>query len=174
MNSKIHLINLMLFVVFSSCYSQENAKKKSNFWDNVRYGGSLSLDFSNNATSIIVAPSAIYQFNEKISAGTGINFGYTRFSRNDVNQYNYGASLIGLYNPFRALQLSAELEHTFVNSSATIAEEKITNNFSFPALYLGAGYRIGNIAIGARYDVLYNENRNIYASAISPFARVYF
>ncbi|WP_010177249.1 hypothetical protein [Aquimarina agarilytica] len=173
MNSKkLFGISLFLIGIFST-YSQENTQQ-TNFWDNVRYGGSLGLDFSNNVTSVIVSPSAVYQFNPKFSAGAGINFGYTRFKRNDVNQYNYGASLISLYNPITALQLSAELEQTFVNSSATIAGEKIKNNFNFPALYLGAGYRLGNVAIGARYDVLYKENRSIYASAISPFARVYF
>ncbi len=173
MNSKKLFGILVFFVVFSSCYSQENSQK-INFWDNVRFGGSLGLDFSNNTTSVIVSPSAVYQFNQKFSAGLGVNFGYTRFKPNDVNQYNYGASIISLYNPFRELQLSAELEHTFVNASATIAGEKIRDNFNFPALYLGAGYRLGNIAIGARYDVLFNENKSIYASAISPFARVYF
>ncbi len=173
MNSK-KLFGILLFlVVFTSCYSQENTKK-INFWENVRYGGSLGLDFSNQVTSIIISPSAVYQFNQKFSAGLGVNFGYTRFRRINLDQYNYGASLIGLYNPIDALQLSAELEHTFVNASTTIAGEKVRDNFNFPALYLGAGYRLGNVAIGARYDVLFNEKRSIYASAISPFARVYF
>lgn len=147
----------------------------NDFWEKVRFGGNLALDFSNNTTSIVIGPSAVYQVNDKFSAGAGLNFGYANFRNSDTKQTNYGARLIGLYNPTPQLQLSAELEQNFVNNRTEFLGETIKTNFNFPALYLGAGYRLGNIAAGVRYDVLYNEDgKRLYASPWSPFVQVYF
>ncbi|MFT5217580.1 MAG: hypothetical protein ACI83H_002720 [Glaciecola sp.] len=41
-------------------------------------------------------------------------------------------------------------------------------------LYLGAGYRTGNFTIGIRYDVLYDNEKSIFADPWMPFFRVYF
>jgi len=155
-------------------FSQVDASSKNKFWDKVRYGGNINLGFSDTSTNLGVAPSAIYQFDNRIAAGVSVGFGYSSFERNNQKQFNYGASALVLYNPIELLQLSAELEQTFVNSSLRIAGQKITDNFNFPALYVGAGYRIGTFSAGLRYDLLYDRNRSIYSSALGPFVRVYF
>jgi len=99
----------------------------------------------------------------------------TTTSTNKVKQFNYGASLIGLYNPFNGLQLSSEFEYLFVNQNTeTSSGQKSTTDFNFPALYIGAAYRMRNISAGLRYDLLYNENKSIYGNALSPFVRVFF
>lgn len=49
-----------------------------------------------------------------------------------------------------------------------------TDNFWNTALFLGAGYRTNNATIGIRYNVLHNDNNNIYTTAFMPFVRVYF
>ena len=168
------LIYLISLCAFSQNNQPDSKKKKSEFWKNVHYGGNVGLDFSNSLTSINISPSAIYNVNNYFSTGAGVNFGYTNFRTSDITQFNYGLSLINLYNPINELQLSAELEYTFVNESQKISEQKITRNFNFPALHIGAGYRRGNFAVGLRYDLLYNEDKSIYSSPISPFARIYF
>jgi len=49
-----------------------------------------------------------------------------------------------------------------------------SDNYWNTALYLGAGYRTGNVTIGGRYDVLYNAQTSLYGSGFMPFVRVYF
>lgn len=90
---------------------------------------------SNNSTSISIGPSAVYQVNDKLSTGLGINFGYANFRNTDAKQTNYGARLITLYNATRQLQLSGELEQNFVRNSTDFAGQTIKTNFNFPALY---------------------------------------
>ena len=175
MKTRICANFICLLSFFSICSAQQNSPNTpSDFWKKVRFGGNLSVQFSNNNTAIIVSPSALYQFNEKFLGGIGLNFGYSKFDRENVQQYNYGASLIGLYNPIQNLQLSGELEQTFVNATQEFNNQEFKSNFDFLALYLGAGYRVGNFTAGVRYDVLYDEDRSIYRSPISPFFRVYF
>lgn len=174
MNIRRILFLYLLISIQYTAFSQVEANAKTNFWNKVRYGGNLNLGFSDSSTNIGLAPSAIYQFNNKVAAGVSISFGYSSFKRNSAKQFNYGASTLVLYNPIQSLQLSAELEQTFVNSSFKIAGQKFTDDFNFPALYIGAGYRVGNISAGLRYDVLYKKDKSIYSSALGPFFRVYF
>jgi len=86
-----------------------------------------------------------------------------------------GGSIITLFNPIEALQLSAEFEELHVQRNFN--ENFVSNaddNYWYPALFLGAGYRTGNITVGIRYDVLYNKNKSIFADPWMPFFRVYF
>lgn len=178
MKSKNYIIFFLLCTLSFNVVSQEKdkpiKKEKSEFWKNVRFGGGMGLDFSNNRTSVSVSPSAVYQVNSKFSTGAGVNFGYSSFKINSSKQFNYGLSLISLYNPFNGLQLSGELEYTFVNQSQKINGVKFTDDFNFPSLFIGAGYNVGNFSAGLRYDLLYNENKSIYSSALVPFVRVFF
>ena len=41
-------------------------KTKSEFWEHVQLGGGLGLGFGGGYTNISIAPSAIYNFNEKV------------------------------------------------------------------------------------------------------------
>lgn len=176
------LIKYFSFVLFGLLFSiimnaQETEatgipKVKSDFWRKVRFGGGIGLNFSNGYTNIAISPSGIYQFNEQFAGGTGLSVNYSS-KKNDFDATVLGGSLIGLFNPIREIQLSAEFEQNNVNY-----KDKIYNtntNYWAPALFLGAGYAIGNFgAIGMRYDVLYNERKSIYGTAIIPFIRVFF
>ncbi len=165
-------IKYTLLFLLILCYNQHNQAQEQDFWSRVRYGGNIGLGLSNNTFSAIVAPSAIYRFSEKISAGTGIHFGYTN---NDAfTATNYGASVLSLFNPIPAIQLSAEFEQMGVSRSLTLNNEKVRDNYWYPALFLGAGYQIGMASIGIRYDVLYDSSTSIYGSAYAPFVRVFF
>ena len=167
----IKKLSFLLFVVGASIFAQQ--KKSNSFsWDQMRYGGRLSLELSSDVTSFTIAPAAIYQFNPKFAAGATISFGYADFKNLDSHLYNYGASILGIYTPIRQIQLSAELEQVFVNQRYDRFFEDY--NYNYQALFLGAGYVIGNVAIGLRYDVLYNEDKNLYASPYAPYIQVFF
>ena len=169
------LILINCFTAYGQEQPTDKQESKNKFWNKVNFGGNLGLNFGNNRTNIVVAPSAIYNFNNQIAAGTSLSFGYNSFNDSfNTKLYNYGASLIGLYSPVKTLQLSTEFEFTFVEQVTTINNEKSNYNWNYPSLFLGAGYRFQNIVVGARFDVLHKEGRSIYASAFNPFARVFF
>ena len=47
-------------------------------------------------------------------------------------------------------------------------------DYWLPVLFMGVGYSSGPVTFGIRYDVLYNENKSIYANPWMPFIRVFF
>lgn len=163
--------SLIVLLFFQTAFCQE-PNQKSTFWSKVQFGGGLGLGFGNNATNIAVAPSAIYNFNEKVALGLGLQYSYIR-QRDFYTSHLYGGSIIGLVNPIPEIQLSAELEELRVNTSfenTTISSEDYWNT----ALFIGAGYRTENVTIGIRYNILHNDNNTIYTSAFLPFVRVFF
>jgi len=173
--SKNYLKTTIILVLFSSNFLIVNAQdSQDSFWNNVRFGGGLGLSFGNGFFSGTIAPSAIYEFNSQFAAGIGLNATYAK--RKDWYKSTIlGASVITLFNPIEELQLSAEFEELKVNRD--FDENFVANaddNYWYPALYLGAGYRTGNVTIGIRYDVLYDEDKSIFADPWMPFFRVYF
>ncbi|BDU24359.1 MULTISPECIES: hypothetical protein [unclassified Flavobacterium] len=171
-----------LFVILTALFSSYSiAQQKyvidnsNHFWEKVQFGGGLGLGIGSGYTDISVMPSAIYNVNEIVAVGLGLQFGYLN-SRNYYESYVYGGSVITLVNPIPELQLSAELEQVRVNTDydSTPYRPSYSDNFWNTALYLGAGYRTGNVTIGARYDVLYDPDRSLYGSGFMPFVRVYF
>ena len=155
-----------LLLMSSISYAQIDNQPK--FWDNVRFGGGFGLGFGNNNTTIAISPSAIYTFDNKFALGLSTSYLYNK--NFDLNTNVFGAGIIGLYNPLNVIQLSTEFEQSFARQKLGL--EKY--NFSFPALYLGIAYRSGWFAGGLRYDVLYDSNKSVYASALSPIVRFYF
>lgn len=168
-------IGLILFI-FSFCsqfaFTQE-LKTKNDFWNHVRFGGNLGLSFGDEFFSGTLAPSAIYQFDRQFALGVGLNATYNT-QKNVYKSTIFGASLIGLYNVIPQLQLSAEFEQLNVDRNYDDSLNLRNENYWLPALYLGAGYRSGNVTFGVRYDVLFDDNRSIYTNPWAPFFRVYF
>ena len=171
LNKLTKIGSIVIFTFFSSfAYAQNNPLDQGDFWSRVRFGGGLGLGIGSGYTDIMVAPSAVYDFNEYFSAGLGLQGSYVK-SRNFFESYIYGASVIGLFNPINEIQLSAELEQVRVNLTY---DNEFKENFWNTALFLGAGYRAENITIGVRYNVLHDEDRNVYNDAFMPFVRIYF
>ena len=161
---KKHLLFLALTVSLT-IFSQQ---KKSDFWDNVQFGGGFTVGFGAQ-TTVGISPSAIYNFDNNFSLGVGLMYLYNEVS--DFSTNVYGGSLISLYQiPKIGIQLSGEYEHSFAKQTNSIG----SLNTDFPALYLGAAYIQGKFAFGFRYDFLYDENKSVYASPISPIIRFYF
>ena len=161
------LFTLAFSIINIAIFAQNSPKQKSEFWKKVQFGGGITLNFTNNASVFGIAPSAIYNFNDKFSSGVSVSYLHTKY-RNLSKTYNsYGGSVLTLYNPFKGLQLSGEYEQTYVTYDSLSRQ--------IPALFLGTGYTYGrNVAVGLRYDVLYDENKSLYPSALTPFVRIYF
>lgn len=171
LNKLTKIGGIVIFTLFSTfAYAQDNPLDQGDFWSRVRFGGGLGLGIGSGYTDIMVAPSAVYDFNEYFSAGLGLQGSYVK-SRNFFESYIYGASVIGLFNPINEIQLSAELEQVRVNLTY---EDEFKENFWNTALFLGAGYRTENVTIGVRYNVLHDDDRNVYNDALMPFVRIYF
>ncbi|WNM19855.1 hypothetical protein [Flavobacterium capsici] len=170
----ILLLTILFFLLKNSVVFSQNDNSKStqnNFWKDVQFGGGLGLSIGNNFTNIAVAPSAIYNFNQYFSAGLGLQYSYLK-QKNFFDAHTYGASIIGLVNPIEEVQLSAELEQLRVN--VNYKDINLKDNFWNTGLFLGVGYRTNNVTIGARYNVLFDKDRNVYGDAFMPFVRVYF
>ncbi|WP_147678261.1 alpha-ketoglutarate decarboxylase [Algibacter pacificus] len=166
------------FLVFSIFFivlvNQSNSQNfKSDFWNHVKYGGGIGLNFGDGFFSGTLAPNAVYEFNNSFSLGLGINGTYNS-QKNAYKSTILGGSLIGYYNPLREIQLSAEFEQLNVNRKYNVNLNIPNDNYWIPALYFGAGYRNGNVTFGIRYDVLYDQDKSIYSEAWAPFVRFYF
>lgn len=178
------LMNFDIFPFFKNCFlivsilfisntsSAQSKSSNSDFWDNVRFGGGIGLNFSNGGFNGSIAPSAIYQFNETFAAGIGANINFFKF--NNEKFWAYGPSAIVLANPIKEIQLSGEFEQLRVNSSIQTADGRFETDFWAPALFLGIGYRTQFATVGMRYNVLDSNENNIYLNAWTPFVRFYF
>jgi len=169
-------IVLFVFCVYSVLIESQNVSNNNNnneFWNHVRFGGSLGLSFGDNFFSGTLAPSAIYQFDNPFALGFSLNGTYNT-QKNFYNSTIFGGSVLALFNPIYEIQLSAEFEELNVNrnwDSRTGIEDE---NYWYPALFLGLGYSTNNVTFGVRFDVLYDKYKSIYADSWAPFVRVYF
>lgn len=176
MQKNLSFHNKMVFVVFILLIFKIDAsaqEQKSLFWSHVRIGGGIGLSFGNGFFSGTLAPSAIYDFNEQFSMGIGLNGTYNT-SKDFYKSSIIGGSILALYNVIPQLQISAEFEELYItriyDSSLALSDDR----YSTPALFFGAGFSQKNLTFGMRYDVLYDSNKSVYASAFVPFVRVYF
>ena len=176
------LTNCIIIIVVFLTFEPVKSQNDNSFWDNVRFGGTAGVAFGNNYTDITLAPGAIYDINEYVGVGLGLQGTYVNY-KDFYESYIYGASVIGVLNPIPEVQLSAELEQLRVN--LTYDENYIDtpyyiNNYGRKrdfwntALFLGAGYRMENVTVGMRYNVLFREKDMVYSDAFMPFIRVYF
>ena len=171
-------LKLILSVAFVFCFSisfsQTIAKNNPNeFWKQVQFGGGFGFNLGSGYTEIAVAPSAIYPLNRYISVGSGLIGSYTRL-KNQYSSSIYGVSAISLFNPIEKIQLSLELEQIRVNTTSSFISNQVSIKYWNTGLYVGAGYRNGNVTLGARYNLLFDKNESTYSDALMPFIRFYF
>ncbi|MBV7268751.1 alpha-ketoglutarate decarboxylase [Winogradskyella luteola] len=169
------LMSVFLALAFSNTsLAQDNLDSNNSFWKNVQFGGGLGLNFGDGFFSGALAPAALYRHNTYVSTGVGLNFQYS--SQRDVFKSTVvGGSIIGLFNPYRELQISTEFEQLYVDRDFDKQfVDNVDDSYWYPALFLGAGYRSGNVTFGIRYDVLYDEDKSIQNQAWMPFVRFWF
>ncbi len=183
MNSRVvkKAVYLVSFMISTSitCNAQGTT---SDFWNKVRYGGNVGLNFSTGYTAIQLAPQAIYQVNPYVGIGAGLTGSYVDRNFDNRNGFNdnldftsliLGGSIIGIAQPIPEIQISADFEYLNINQNFE-DDRFIDDNYWVPALFLGAGYSNGPIVIGARFDVLFDDDRSIYRNGLQPFVRVLF
>jgi len=176
--SHFKLKNAILIFVFSifaiaSSNAQIENTTSSNFWNNVQFGGSVGLSFGSGFFAGNIAPVGVYRFNEFAAAGLGLNFGYTS-EKNFYESFVVGTSVIGLFNPLPAFQISSEFQQSYVNRTFDDRTEFGDDKYWVPALFLGIGYTSNNVTVGIQYDVLYDRNYSLYNDSWYPFVRVLF
>lgn len=169
-----HIVNLFLvlffFLFLNTVQGQiDNYQPQSR----IRYGGGIGLSFGNGTFSGSISPSAIYQFDKNFALGIGLNAAYSSW-KNHYTSTVLGGSVIGLYNVIPEIQFSAEFEELNVSRKYEYIDGNLRENYWYPALYLGVGFRAGNFTMGIRYDVLYDKEKSIYAEPYAPFVRIYF
>lgn len=172
---QIHVVSIILLLVSVpfTINAQNIENVRTDFWNNVRYGGSFGLNFGDGFFGATIAPSAIYEFNTNLALGAGINATFNN-QKNSSKTTILGGSIIALYNVIPTLQISAEFEQLNVNRRFDIRVDLPNENFWSPALFFGAGFRNGNVTFGLRYNVLFDEEDSIYVDPLIPFIRLYF
>lgn len=167
----------VIIAVFSSSnlLAQEadtQKEGKNDFWNSVRFGGSLGLNFGNRSFTGIIAPSAVYDFNEIFAAGVGLNAAYAK--QDEFKTTSLGGSILTLLRPLSFIQLSAEFQELNIHRKYEFIDSRFEERYWVPALWAGIGYNTGNVVAGIRYDLLYDSDRSFYSSALMPFVSVYF
>lgn len=171
---KMIFISIIFFnSAISQAQNDPTSKTGSAFWENVRFGGGVGLNFGNRFTNISVSPMMYYNINEKVTLGAGLNGSYVK-DKGYYQSWIYGGSLAGIVNPVEFIQLSAELEQLRANVDYDDDYGGLKDNFWNTALFVGAGYRNENFTIGIRYNVLHDDDNRIYSDAWMPFVRVVF
>lgn len=165
---------LLVFLFLLVGAHQSKAQEAQNeFWKNVRYGGGLGLNFGNGFFGATIAPSAIYEFNSQVALGIGLNATFNN-QKDTFKTTVLGGSIIGLYNILPEIQLSGEFEQLNVSRRYDIKVNADDEKYWSPALFLGAGYRSGNVIVGVRYNVLHDNDKSIYIDPWAPFIRFFF
>lgn len=162
------LLFSLIFIGLSALAFAQGPGSKSEFWSKVRFGGGIGIGFNNAGFNGAISPSAIYQATDQFAAGLSLNYIYYKAGESKLSAY--GGSILSLYNPIPMIQLSAEMEQLRINRRGGTLKD----NYWAPALFIGAGYSTRNVTIGIRYDLLYNDQKSIYANAWMPFFRVFF
>ena len=175
MNLTFLLTIVVLFSFKPEIFAQQipENKTKSDFWNHVQFGGGLGLGFGSGYADIMVAPSAIYNFNDYIALGLGAQYSYVK-QRNFYSANMYGGSMIALFNPIEEMQISGELEQLRINRTFEDFYGSAKQDFWNTALFLGAGYRSENVTFGIRYNILHRDRDNIYTEPFMPFVRIFF
>lgn len=169
-HQNIKILVLVLSILFSL---QKSYSQNDDFWSNVSFGGNLGIGFDNDTFSGVIEPSVLYNFNEQFAAGMGVSFGY--IESNNFTATNYGGSILAFYSPIREIRLSLEFQEMGVSRTLEIENaQDLKENYWYPSLFIGGGYRISNVSVGIRYDLLYDSNKSIYGSAYTPFVSVFF
>ena len=137
--SKPFLIFASLFF-FTSLWAQQNSYRSTSsndFWEKVQFGGGIGLSFGSGYTDIALSPSAIYNFNQYVALGVGLQYKYLK-QRDYYASHLYGGSAIALFNPIPEIQLSAELEQLRVSVDLDGSNSN-SKDYWNTGLFLGAG-----------------------------------
>ncbi|CAN0600756.1 unnamed protein product, partial [Ectocarpus sp. 12 AP-2014] len=125
-------------------------------------------------TNISLSPNLIYNVSDNFSLGAGVQGSYNSI-KNVQKTTTFGANVIGQYNLSKKLMSLLEFAQLKVNTKQETPTGEIKDDFWESALFVGAGYNINNkISIGAKFNVLYDDDESVYSSPIIPFVNITF
>lgn len=130
---------LLCLVTFITNAQQTEEKSKQPFRDKLFTGGSVGLTFG-NYTNVMISPIIGARLNEKVYAGLGIEYQYTKDKRYDpALTYNqYGGRLFAQYNIVTNLFAHGEIAGYSMERYTTLLKKE--RDF-VPFIYFGGGYR---------------------------------
>ncbi len=170
---RLYLSTIFFFVLHTGMHAQESQQKLS-LKDRLFFGGGVTANFG-NVTVLGASPIVGYKFNNKLSAGVGVEYLYYREKWNRVL---YETSIYGgnVFSRYRISdRLFAHAEYGFINWEIPVFDPikyiYTTERRNVPHLYLGGGFiqPIGersSFVIMALYDALYNP---LQSANPSPF-----
>jgi len=170
---KTFILISMVLLTGTNLICQNSELEAHKFMDDVRFGGGFNIGLNNSYSTFAISPSALYDFSNTFSLGLSLKYVYVKNKSIIQNTSNlFGGSILALFRPIQNIQFSTEFEQLKLNQKINYTN---TLNSWQPALYIGLEYVTGNLAMGLRYDVLFDETKNIiYASGLTPVFRLYF
>jgi len=172
MHKTLILLTLIIFVNLD-LFSQNSNLDQHRFIDDVRFGGGINIGVGSNYSTFSISPSVLYDFSNEFSAGLSATYVYVKNKSIQNSTTNlFGGSVLALFRPINHIQISTEFENLKINQKYNFQTDLSQWQ---TALYFGLEYVTGNIAMGLRYDVLYDKVTNITSSsALNPVFRIYF
>ncbi len=159
---------------------QEKDYGKTNFWDNVRFGGNFGGGLGAGSASLLLQPMAFYKVTDNFSTGLGVTYyywsttiNYTNGTSLKLSDHSYGPNIFGRYTVFQ--NFAGYLEYNAMNFTSYNGfnqSKRVWNN----ALFLGPGYvqeiGRGGTYILVLYDVLWRADDftdpNAYMRNVRP------
>ena len=139
----------------------------------LKFGVGFGLNFV-GGTNISLSPNLTYKVSDKVSFGGGIQASYSAI-KDFQNTTTFGANVLSIYSPVKKISMLLEFAQLRVITETETAQIKNKNKYWDSALFVGAGFKVtSKILIGAKYNVLYDENESVYTSAIIPFVNIAF
>lgn len=158
MRKSTFIFVISMFFASTSIWAQEST---TSFKDKLYTGGQIGLSFG-NYTNIIISPMVGARLNEKVYAGVGAEYQYTKDKRwEPALTYNqYGGRIFAQYNFIP--QLFAHVEFQGMSMEKYKLGGGKERNF-VPFLYVGGGYRQyisqrSFISFRVLFDVLQDKN----------------
>ena len=172
------ILKLLIFIVvgmfgekgFSQSIEIDSVTKVQK---RLKFGCGFGLSFV-GGTNVNLSPNLTYKVSNKVSFGGGLQGSYSSI-KNYQNTTTFGANVLGIYNPIKKISTLIEFAELRVATETETPQGNSKNNYWDSALFIGAGINItSKILIGAKYNVLYDENESVYTSALIPFVNITF
>ena len=178
--------NLTIFILFfiigiltfsDSAFSQttqiavvDSTSQKQN---RLKFGVGFGLNFV-GGTNISLAPNLVYKVSNKISFGAGVQGSYSAI-KDLQSTTTIGGNVLTLYSPVKMITTLVEFVELNVSTKTETVEGEIKQTYWDSALFVGAGFNVTDkISIGAKYNLLYDEEESVYTSPVIPFVNITF
>jgi long-subunit fatty acid transport protein len=139
----------------------------------LKFGVGFGMSFV-GGTNVSLAPTLSYPLSQKVSVAAGVQASYTSI-KDLQNTFTFGGSVMTLYTPVKILSLLAEFTQLNVTTEKEVEDVTSKDSYWDSALFLGGGINITEkISVGAKYNLLYDEDESVYTSPVIPFVNITF